>query len=572
MERSYRVLIHPVHALPYALWFLGNLRRRLKNPPDYVVFTLEGAYPELRAPRPGFFQRRLFQGATLSLQELGEQFRAVQQDPRITGVVLHLRGLTLPAAHTQTIREFIVQLRSSGKRVIAWSTSYDNTRYYIATAANEILLQNGGGASPRGLRATFVFLADALKRAGMKADFIQISPYKSAADPLMRSNMSDEVRDMANWLLDAYYDDFIQALASGRGLEEQAAKDLVDGAPYTDLQALGSGVVDRLISEEDLPSYLAIKGKPARFATWATARRRVLRPLSALPGRYVALIRVEGVIISGRSQRPPGKSPVPLPFVFNPRAGDMSVVQQARVALMDRRAAAVVLYVNSEGGSALASEAMAAALEKLAAKKPLIASMGPVAASGGYYVCTPAQWILAQPGTLTGSIGVLAGKLIIGGLWDKLLFHRESIGRGRHSDFDSVERPFNDEERQSVTDDIQRVYDVFLDRVTSSRNISLEAANAVAGGRVWTGRQAKEHGLVDQLGGLENALAKARQLAGLNPRAPVHEIVISREHNYPPLPDPAAMIRYPVESINVLRGGEALCLSDLLMLEAHSDA
>ena len=284
------------------------------------------------------------------------------------------------------------------------------------------------------------------------------------------------------------------------------------------------------------------------------------------------MIRVEGVIISGRSQRPPGKSPVPLPFVFNPRAGDMSVVQQARVALMDRRAAAVVLYVNSEGGSALASEAMAAALEKLAAKKPLIASMGPVAASGGYYVCTPAQWILAQPGTLTGSIGVLAGKLIIGGLWDKLLFHRESIGRGRHSDFDSVERPFNDEERQSVTDDIQRVYDVFLDRVTSSRNISLEAANAVAGGRVWTGRQAKEHGLVDQLGGLENALAKAHQLAGLNPRAPVHEIVISREHNYPPLPDPAAMIRYPVESINVLRGGEALCLSDLLMLEAHSDA
>jgi len=281
---------------------------------------------------------------------------------------------------------------------------------------------------------------------------------------------------------------------------------------------------------------------------------------------------VEGVIIDGRSQRPPGRPPGAVPFLFNPRAGDLSVVQQARKATADRRAAAVVLYVNSEGGSASASEAMASALEKLAAKKPLLAVMGPVAASGGHYVCTPAQWILAQPGTVTGSIGVLSGKVLAGGLWDKLLFRRESIGRGLHFDFDSGERPYSEEERHTLKEGIKRVYDVFLDRVITSRNMSVEAADAVGGGRVWTGRQAMERGLVDELGGLENALAKARQLAGLHPRARVREADGNREQGTPPLPDPASIIRYCIDGLNMLGSGEALCLCELVMLEAHDAA
>ena len=562
----------PVAALLQALRFLGNLRRRLKSPPDYVVFTLEGAYPELPTPRPGFLQRRLFPGPVLSLRELGEQLHAVRQDPRIKGVVLNIRGLNLPVAQAQTLRDLVLQLGSSGKRVVAWSSSYDNARYYVATAAGEVLLQNGGSASPRGPRAGFVFLAEALERAGVKADFVQISPYKSAADHLTRSGMSDEAREMSNWLMDGYYDDFLQAIASGRNVESAAAGDLVDGAPYTDLQALGAGVVDGLVSEEDLPAHLAAGGKPARLAYWSTARRRVLRPSPSFPGRYIALIRVEGVIVNGRSQRPPGRPPLPLPLAFNPRAGDITVVQQARTALMDRRAAAVVLYVNSEGGSASASESMAAALEKLAAAKPLIAAMGPVAASGGYYVCTPAQWISAQPSTLTGSIGVLAGKFVTGALWDKLLFRRESIYRGQQADFDSGERPYSDEERQSLTEDIHRVYDVFLDRVMASRRMSREEVDAVAGGRVWTGRQAQERGLVDHLGGLEDALAKARQEAGLHPRAPVYEIPVSREHSLPPLPDPVSMLGYSVENLTMLGGGAPLCLCDPLPLEVHNGA
>ena len=298
------MLGYPFYLVRYVLWIVGNLRRRLRKPPDYVVFILEGTYPELPAQRAGFLRRRLFPGARLSLQELGEQFRALQQDPRIKGVVLHLRSLEMPAAQIQTLREFITNLRSSGKRVIAWSTGYDNTRYYVATAADEVLLQTGGEASPLGLSGTAVFLGDALERVGVKADFIQISPYKSAADSLMRSSMSDEAREMSNWLADSFYDDFIQAIASGRNIEVSAAKALVDGAPYTDLRAVEAGAVDRLISEEDLPAYLGNGNKPARLATWDVGPKpRLLRPPPIRRGRYVALIRIEGVIVDGRSQR-----------------------------------------------------------------------------------------------------------------------------------------------------------------------------------------------------------------------------------------------------------------------------
>ncbi len=565
----------PVFALRYLLWFLGNLRQRLKRPPDYVVFVLEGECPELKPPRSGFFRRRLFPGSQLSLQELGEQFKALQQDPRVKGVVLHLAKLDLAPAQAQTLREFIANLRGAGKRVVTWATGYDNTAYYVASSADEILLQTGGEAGPVGLHGSAVFLGDALQRAGVKADFIQISPYKTAADPLMRSSMSDEAREMSNWLADAHFDEFVGAIASGRGIDQPTAKALVDGAPYTDLRAVEEGVVDRLISEEDLPEYLGAKlgddDKPARLANWDAAKPRLLRPPPVPAGRYVALIRIEGAIVDGRNRQPPFKSPLPAPILFNKRAGDLSVVQQARRALSDNRAAAVVLYVDSPGGSASASEAMASALQKLAAKKPLVAVMGPVAASGGYYVSTPARWIVARPGSVTGSIGVLAGKMVLSGLLDKLLLGREAISRGLHADLEASERPFDDDERQVMLTAIQRTYDVFLDRVSVSRSLSRDDADAVGGGRVWTGGQALEHGLVDQLGGLETGLAKARELAGLHPRARVREVPADRGSDQPPIPsDPSAILGYALDGLRLLGGGKTLYLCGLTGIDGRS--
>ena len=251
--------------------------------------------------------------------------------------------------------------------------------------------------------------------------------------------------------------------------------------------------------------------------------------------------------------------PTPVPLVADPRAGDLTVVRDARTVLGDDRAAAVVVYIDSGGGSATASEAMAAALAKVAERKPVVAAMGSFAASGGYYVATPATWIVAQPDTLTGSIGVLTGKLVGAGLLDRLHVKREHLHRGRNVDLFGSEEPFTDEQRQAVWANIQRVYDVFLDRVAESRGMSRDAVDAIGGGRVWTGRQAHERGLVDELGGLEVALAKARELAGLSPRAPVHEVV-SGKTPLAPVPDPTAALGYAAETVRLLARARMLYL------------
>jgi len=215
----------------------------------------------------------------------------------------------------------------------------------------------------------------------------------------------------------------------------------------------------------------------------------------------------------------------------------------------------------------------------------LVAVMGPVAASGGYYVCTPAKWISAQPGTITGSIGVLTGKVITADLLDKLLFRREAMTRGANARFRNTEEPFNYEERQIVRESIERVYDVFLDRVTSSRNMTRESAEAVSGGRVWTGSQALENGLLDELGGLEEGLAKARVLAGLDPRAPYREVQPERYNSQSPVSltsgwvnaifgqgsdNPASLLSYAFEGLELIASGKTLYLSEFMLVESPS--
>ena len=549
-----------IYLLRHIPWLLGNLRRRMRRPPDFILITLEGTYSELRAPRGSFLQRRLYSPRP-ALQELVQNLQAIKRDARIKGVVFHLAQPGLSLTQIQTLRDLIHEIRASGKRVVLWSSTYDAATYYLACAADEILMQPGGLATPMGVRTGFVFLAEALERMGVKADFVQVSPYKSAADALTRSSMSDEMREMVNWLIDSRYNEFIRGVAEGRGITEEDARDLVDQAPYTDLHAVDTGVVDKLVSAEDLPSHLGTNGKPARFAPWESVRNLVLRERPVPPGRFVALLRIEGDIMDGRSQRPPAAPPMPFPFLFNRRTGDLSVVQDARNVLADTRAAALVVYVDSRGGSATASEAMAAALARVATRIPVVASMGAVAGSGGYYVCTPTQWIVAQADTITGSIGVLTGKLISAGLLDRLHLGRETISRGFHATFFDAEKPFNDEERDIVTKMIRRVYDVFLERVATSRRLTLEEVDAVGGGRVWTGLQALEHGLVDEIGGLDKAAAKARELAGLHPRARIREVRPSRSPVAPsPLPDPATIINYAREGLGMFDGLKPLLI------------
>jgi protease-4 len=556
------MLAYSFYPIRYLFWVLGNLLRRLRTAPDYVTFTLEGEYPELQEPPGNFIIRRL-RPPKPSLQELAEQFRTIAGDARVRGVVLHLRPLNMLPGQLDSLRDLIKELRSAGKRVVAWSYTYNSATYYVACAADEILLIPGGTVASLGLRHRYVYLADALERIGLKADILQITPYKSGADMFTRSNMSDEVRQMANWLMDAAYDEVTRAIAEGRGMEEEAARALIDNTPCTDLKAKEIGAVDEVISEDDLPTYLQEGPKPARLVTWDKARSCLRRRPPTPPGRYVALLSIKGLIVDGHSQRPPFKPPIPLPLMLSERAGDLSVVQVARKVLADKRAAAVVLYIDSGGGSATASEAMRAALEKIAAKKPLVVAMGPIAASGGYWVSTPGQVIIAQPNTITGSIGVLSGKFVNAGLLEKLLVNREIISRGKTALFYDFERPFSDEEREIVWEGIQRIYDMFLERVSASREMMRQEVDTIGGGRVWSGRQALEKGLIDEFGGLQRALDKARQLAGLNERAPVR-VFTPEKKPIAPLPEAASVLTYALEGLRMLNGPGPLCLCPLV--------
>lgn len=549
------MLLYPFR---YIWWLISSVRRSIGRPPEYVLFVLDQPLPALPDPPRPFWQR--FVGRSrLSVKELGERFEAIGRDGRIKGVVLHLRATAMPMATLQDLRELVAALRGSGKRVVAWAPSYTTGTYYLACACDEILLMPTGIVGALGFATSGMFLADGLARIGVNGDFIQVSPYKSAADPLTKSRMSGELREQLTWLLDSQFGELVAAVVASRGVDEAGAKEMIDCSPYGE-DAADKHAVDAILSEEDLPSRLG-----GTIGTWDRASRKMRVPAPRLRrGRYVALMRIEGTIIDGESGHIPVRPPIEVPLIGDDRAGDLSVVQVARQVAVDRRAAAAVLYVNSRGGSSTASEAMRRALEAVAARKPLVVVMGPVAGSGGYDVATPGAWIVARPGTLTGSIGVLAGKVVTGGLWTKLLFNRETVAFGDHVTMYSDERPFSEEERRIMEREVDSIYRVFLEKVARARKMTVEQVRPHADGKVWTGRQALERGLVDELGGLEAGVRKARALAGLTGRARLREVRGQRRF-MPPAPQPAgAWLAYMLEGFQMLSRAPALAVMEYL--------
>ena len=541
------------------LRYASNLRRRTRKAPDYVYFRLEGALPLLRQPATAYWRRFVTREA-LSLEELAERFRRIAAHKGIRGVVLHLRELALTAAQLEALQEMLDSLRQSGKEVVVWATHYKRAAYRVALHADKVLLQEGGSIAPLGLASSYTYLGDSLAWLGLKMDAVQISPYKSAADTLARADMSEEVRAMHNWLLDAYYGSLKRDIAKGRRISEAQAEEVIDSSPYTTPRAVSGGLVDGVVSEEELPQYLAKDGRAAEIVPWSRAQKALaLLPL-ARRDACIGVIRITGSIVDGISQKPDFKPPLPIPFVFNERSGDTTVVAQARAALKDKRVKGVLLYVDSGGGSATASEAMYQALAKLAARKPVVALMGSAAASGGYYVTTAAQWVVARPSTITGSIGVLTGKLVDGPLRRKLLANRIMLHRGASALLSSSEKPYTERERQIEWEGIASIYEVFLRRVAQARRTTTAEIDKVGGGRVWTGEQAHAHGLVDELGGLNAALAKLREMAELPPFVALCDVPAGSAQ--PPLPDPSptAALSYALESTKLFGPGRALLL------------
>src|ERR1700694_3191826 len=340
----------------YLWWLLSSARRSVGKPPEYVIFVVESDLPALPDPPRPLWQRFISR-PRLSMKEMSERFDLIANDPRIKGVILHLRPVGMPMATLQDLRDLVGKLRQSGRRVVAWAPFYTTGTYYLACACDEVLLMPAGAVQPLGFAHTGMFLRDGLARFGIEGDFVQISPYKSAADVLTKLRMSDELREQVTWLLDSQHKELLSAIGKGRVLDEAGAQALVDASPYMDDKALEDRVVDAVIPEEALPERLGQgSGAPVVIGTWERARSNMRSPAPNLGrGRYVAVLRIEGTIIDGRSGKLPVKPPIEIPLVGDDRAGDLTVVQAARVVAADKRAAAVVLYVNSRGGSATAS-------------------------------------------------------------------------------------------------------------------------------------------------------------------------------------------------------------------------
>lgn len=530
-----------------------NAQRQNYKDLEYVQFILPSeipAFPEAR----NIIQQRILGRAPLSLLDIEDAFERIGEDSRVKGVILHLRNFEMSLADLQTLRDSILRLKSKGKRVICFAQDYNLRDYYVASAADEIILQPGGILMTTGLLSSQVFLKDGLNEIGIEFDSVAITPYKGALDRFTRTEPSDEGREQINRLLDSTYEIMVTDIAAGRDVPADAVRDMVNGSPHIDLKALENGFVDALVSDEGLKAHLGAE----HIQLWEQANGHILLKQPVNQDKYVAVLRVGGQIIPGESNNPPVD--IPLPFVGGERMGDLTVTRQVRNLMDDENAVALVLFIDSPGGSATASEAMASALDELAKTRPVVVCMNAVAASGGYYIATPADWIIAQPGTITGSIGVINGKPITNDVYKKLKFNPFYYLRGDNAGIFAPIDKFTDAQRQIIRDSIERIYQQFMGRVAEARKMKIEQVDAIGGGRVWTGAQALENGLVDQLGGLQDAIAKARELAKLPADAP-YKIVRSKGK---PMAaqvaeqlDPAAALRYSYENLSYLLSGNA---------------
>lgn len=500
-------------------------RARANEAVDYVTLTLPAEMPLLPENRNPVL--RAIQGdPPLSITDFERIMRRIGDDPRPQGVILHLRGFEMPLADLQNLRNIIKRLREKGKRVICYGHYFNTGTYYVAAAADEVVVQPAGLLDTTGINAGVLFLKDALNYIGVEVEAIQITPYKSALDRLARSEISDEAREQLDWLLDARFDDMIEGIAADRDMTLEAVREMIDTAPHTVEEAKEAGYIDALENEETLTRRL----NSENIITWKKADKVLYDRVPRVDTKYVALLKVTGAIVDGESSNRPVDPPIPL--FGGEQTGDLTVVQAVRRVMNDENAAAVILMVDSGGGSASSSEAMAAALDELAKTRPVVVYMNNVAASGGYYVSTPARWIVAQSGTITGSIGVLSGKIVTQPLFEKLRINRTIFNRGENAGIMGDDSPLTDAQRQKLRTQIEQIYKVFIGRVAESRNMDVEAVDKIGGGRVWTGKQALEHGLVDELGDLRTALDKARELAKLPDDAP---LVIPRARRPEPL-------------------------------------
>ncbi len=531
-----------------------NFFRRRKDVPRYVLVSLNGEISEIPAQRPQTripFARRFLPPDPPSVSGVRRLLEQLALDPRVEGVVLKIECMASAATY-QSLRTLLLDFRARGKRLIAYANAFGPFQYYLACACDEIIMPPSAEWGVIGFLREYLFYKDTLERLGVGVDVINVSPYKSAFDQFVRTDFSEESRAQAEWLLGAQYDELVRGIAEGRKLTPEQVRALIDAAPYGAREAASRGLLDATLYEDELEAYLAPQAsEPPADQSKDKARRALelydevagalLIPYVAYAPKLVGVVRVEGTIMEGKSQNLP--LPVPLPFFGNRFSGAETVAQALRSAAENEHIAAVVLYVDSPGGGVLASDLIAREVRKLREKKPVVAYMSGVAASGGYYVSALAQRIIAQPLTITGSIGVISMKPNLQEAESKLLLHHVSLKRGERAGIYSTAAPLDADGYTAVAATISRAYADFKQLVAEGRKLNVADLEPISGGRVWTGAMAKERGLVDELGDFSMALQQARELAGLpaEQRVRAVEIMPPRKFILPTLPTRSAL-------------------------------
>ena len=515
----FRLLLNLLRLL-FAPWLL--LRRARACPRGgWIALTLSGTLDDLPPPRMDVWRRRLRGEAaspTLSLYRIGELVTALLADPKPTGVLVVVRDFHTSAAQRSALQEQLGRLRSAGRSVVVYLPDGGSSpELAIAAAATKVVLGAKTTLGPLGFRAGGWYLRRALDRAGVIPDVHAQGDYKTAGEGLVRNDMSPAQREQLGRIVDTWHDDFVAALAAGRSVTPDVVRSWIDRGLLSADVAVREGLADATAYDDEVTGILA--GNPEKRAHVVDGARYLKRRQIRLFRRIVRRRRVVVVPIHGAIVE---RSPWSLGRLCDAE----HVVALLQSLAGDRRVAAVVLHVDSPGGGVVASDRIHRAVGLVAKKKPVVACFAGVAASGGYYVAAAARAIVARPTTITGSIGVVATRVVVGPLLERIGVRAERVVRGDYVDMFDVSRPFTEAERALFNAELARTYDDFVQLVADGRGRPRDEILPLAGGRVWTGADALERGLVDQLGGLETALAHTQTLLP-GPKRPVDTVFVT---------------------------------------------
>ena len=457
-----------------------------------------------------------------TVRSVVDNLRKAKVDSRIHAVLLKPVAFDSPYwGKVQEVRDAILDFKKSGKPIYAYLEYGGDREYFLATAADKVFLMPSSPLDLTGVATYELFLRGTLDKIGAYPDLHHIGDYKTYSNTFTEKSYTTAHKEMDQSLNRDLFDQIVRGIAEGRKKNESDIRTLIDQGPFLPEEALRAGLVDDVQYEDQVNTKLGGTGESRQIDGDEYARVST-SSLGLGKGPRLAVIYAAGTINSGKSGYDPVNGAV---------LGSETLIEYIRQARRDASVRGIVLRIDSPGGSATASDAIWR--ELMIAKnerqdRPIVASMSDLAASGGYYIAMPAQAIVAQPATLTGSIGVVGGKFVTGGVYEKLGAHIESTSVGKQAEIESPARPYNPAEVRKLDEQLQAFYDQFVEKVAQARHSTPEKIDALAQGRVWTGRQAKDNGLVDALGGLDQAIGLTKERAKI-PAASAVELVI-----YPP--------------------------------------